>query len=271
MMEQAAYQCTTPMGSHGSDATDVGVKGVFSGLNREYGSDISITDTKQAISDEESDGDSCWIARLCSTDFFQPCSLHESLRKNECNYFCSSCPFKRDALCRHCVQEHTCSNSKAKFFQIRRYMYRYVVHLDDLSKYFDSSGIQSYCINQKKAVLLNPKDPSPNMSGTPVFENKCATCKVPLRPDCQYCCLDCKATRHQGMIIPKTPQSMKKRKRQQEPRIVKRNFNISTSDEFFEVLTKRTLRVNTSARRKGCGRSPQRARKLPCPCRSAFE
>lgn len=260
------------MGSCESETTDVAFKMTDTDLYRSASED-SVYPVDVAVQNslaEQNGGNGCWTSVLCTTEFFQPCSMHASLKKNECNYFCSTCP-ERAALCRHCVQEHQCSSSEGIFFQIRRYMYRYVVHLDDLNQYFDSAGIQSYCINQRKAVLLNPKDSSSNISAAPVFDNQCDTCKVPLRPDCQYCCLDCKATAYSGLIAPQTPMSLTKSKRQLEPRIVRKHMN-----SFFQEESTRDVVVKSSLRKSSAGRVkkqrlPHRARKLLVPQRSVFE
>lgn len=203
-----------------------------------------------------------WIARLSTMEFFHPCSIHADVKKNECNYFCSTCT-DTPALCRHCVQEYQFSDSNEVLLQIRKYMYRYVVHLDDLSRHYDCSGIQSYIINQRKAVLLNPKDVPANVSGAPTFENQCVTCKVPLRPDCLYCCLDCKVAVRGGSIIPQTPQSMKVMKKQ-APRVSKRVSSSSGGSVDTYSPRKRPARDGKPCR-------PVHRKRKCLPTRSALE
>ena len=158
-----------------------------------------------------------WIARLSTMEFFHPCSIHVDMKKNECNYFCSTFT-DVPALCRHCVQQYQCSDSDGIFLQIRRYMYRYVVHLDDLSRYYDCSGIVSYIINQREAVLLHPKDEPSNISGGSGSENQCLTCKVPIKPDFQYCSLHCKAAVPCSSSILQTGQSLETSGKQESRR-----------------------------------------------------
>jgi hypothetical protein len=265
-----SHQGDTPMGSCESEATSVVFRQMEPALPRSISDDSLTTNGlgSERNANEISAKEMCWISRLVTTDFFHPCSIHESVKKNECNYFCSACT-EMPALCRHCVQEHHCCDSDVIFFQIRRYMYRYVVHVDDLSRYYDCSGIQSYCINQRKAILLNPKDASSNVSGTPSFENQCVTCKVPLRPDCLYCCLDCKAAVPSSSIIPQTPPSSKMKKKQ-EPRIVKRKIATGLAGNFAGMYGNGSSMKDSTPRKKRC-RSTHRERKVCSPLRSAFE
>lgn len=71
-------------------------------------------------------------------------------------------------------------------------MYQCVVHADELGPYFDLTGVQAYCINSRRAVLIHPKPPPPTASSQPAFITKCQGCEVPLRPDCSYCSVRCK-------------------------------------------------------------------------------
>jgi len=154
-----------------------------------------------------------WISRLSTTRFFHPCSIHTDVKRNECNYFYSRST-NVPALCKHCVQQNQRSDSDGIFLQIRMYMYRYIVYLDDLSKYYDCSGIQSYTTNQRKAVLLHPKDDPSNIYGRSDFENQCLTCKVPIKPDFQYCSVHCKAAVPCSSSIPQNQQSLGTRGKQ---------------------------------------------------------
>lgn len=148
-----------------------------------------------------------WLWSLLNTDLFHPCPHHATLRKNECNFFCFGCTGSRNdgmALCRHCLVTHTCDGA-VRMFQIRRYMYQNVVHAEDLaSTRYDLSGIQAYCINSKRAILLHPKPAPPTALAAPAFENKCRGCLIPLRPDCMYCSLRCKVDVDFG-LEPATP------------------------------------------------------------------
>ena len=56
--------------------------------------------------------------------------------------------------------------------QIRKYMYQTCVHVDDLQGLCDTSGVQAYCINGKRAVLIHPKVMTPGQQ-CPVFDNTC--------------------------------------------------------------------------------------------------
>jgi hypothetical protein len=167
---------------------------------------------KSESSEEEESRD--WISKMISLEFFQPCDVHHGCRKNECNFFC----LERDAqhqgngfqaLCKYCLDD---PGFNGICFQIRRYMYQNVVHVEDLGKYYDVGGIQAYCINGKRAVLLSPKSPPTNTSAVPAFDHVCRSCRVPLRPDCSFCSLHCKLWNETGKE-PRTPFPAVKRKR----------------------------------------------------------
>lgn len=145
-----------------------------------------------------------WLWGLLNAEMFEPCTHHPGLRKNECNFFCFSCtPDLGRALCRHCLPSHDCPRS-SRIFQIRRYMYQNVVHTEDLTEHYDLAGVQAYCINARRAVLLRPKPPPSTAIAAPAFANNCRGCAVPLRPDCTYCCLKCKVDVDFG-VEPATP------------------------------------------------------------------
>lgn len=232
--------------------------------------------------DDDDDGksqQSSWIMDLCSARFFEPCVKHSSLKKNECNHFCSCCISTHGPMCRHCLAEHRCTsvtNWKQQhgdniMFQIRMYMYKYVVHLDDLNKHFDASGVQAYCINQKKAVLLAPKEASVGSAGIPVFDNRCATCCVPLRPDCRFCSLVCKATNVNNdmvMLVPSTPTSSKKKRRG----LSRQSSQNSELSSFQDVSSSRSVNGMMRGSVLLFGKRPAgRRRKLSTPMRSWLE
>ena len=129
------------------------------------------------------------LERLCEMDFFKPCKVHAHLRNSVLNFFVlDEEPNRQLACCRHSdlVGE---GGARPDLIQIRRYMHRNVVLVEDMATRYDCKGIQMYYINQKRAILLQPKDPS--TSSNPVYENYCARCRVPLRPDCVFCSLSC--------------------------------------------------------------------------------
>jgi hypothetical protein len=232
--------------------------------------------------EKQEEQSSSWIMELCSTRFFEPCVKHASLKKNECNHFCSSCVSTHGPMCRHCLAEHRCTGVTKKhdhqnniMFQIRMYMYKYVVHLEDLNKHFDASGVQAYYINQKKAVLLAPKEASGGSAGTPVFDNQCATCCVSLRPDCRFCSLICKATNADDVIIiPSTPMSSKK-KRQQQQRLSRQSSQNSEWSIFQDASQDPCSSRSYGSLRRGSmlfgSRPAGRKRKLSTPMRSFLE
>lgn len=141
-----------------------------------------------------------WAERLCHTTFFNPCSQHSSkvYRRCECTHFCMDCPDSK-ALCSCCLADH----SNCRTLQIRRYVYRDVVKVQDIQGYIDTSGIQTYTVNHAQAIFLSAKDKT--LVG-PYYRvdssSSCATCHRGLRNGCSYCSLACKLAATQGMTPP---------------------------------------------------------------------
>ena len=208
------------------------------------------TDCEEKSESSEEEESREWILKLISMDFFQPCDVHHGCRKNECNFFC----LERDAqhqgndfpaLCKYCLDDPGFSGV---CFQIRRYMYQNVVHVEDLGMFYDVSGIQAYFINGKRAVLLSPKSPPTNASAVPAFDHVCQSCRVPLRPDCSFCSLHCKVWNETGKE-PQTPFPSVKSKRaltfsvdESDATVVRRNI--------FEPRDRSKSRSGRSLRRE---------------------
>ena len=153
------------------------------------------------------------LAGMCRAAFFHPCPRHPQQKKNESNFYVWS-SYGSFVCCRHCMEEP--SNFHGDLvFQIRRYMHREVVLVEDLSKVRDCRGIQSYYINQKKAVLLSPKEQQAD--STPAFDTTCVTCDVPLRPDCMFCSLICELNAS-GEAVKHCGGKVKPKRRRQENR-----------------------------------------------------
>lgn len=145
-----------------------------------------------------------WLEGLFTSDLFNPCPRHSNVRKNECNFYCLTCTAgQRRGMCKYCLGDHT--ECGGQVFQIRKYMYQTCVHVEDLQHLYDCSGIQAYCINGKRAVLIHPKVMAPGQQ-CPVFDNTCRGCDKPLRSDCLYCSLKCKVDLQYGRA-PRTPQA----------------------------------------------------------------
>lgn len=76
-----------------------------------------------------------WVKILCTELFFNPCNNHENFRKNKEDGFCIDCV---ESFCCNCLSSH----AHHKHLKIRRYVYCEVINRQDLSKFFDCSGIQ---------------------------------------------------------------------------------------------------------------------------------
>jgi hypothetical protein len=156
-----------------------------------------------------------WLSGLFHADIFCPCPRHPGARKNDCNLYCLDCtPGVGRAMCAHCVPAHAAACDAASVLQIRRYMYQNVVHVADLTGMYDTEGVQAYCINQQRAMLLRPKAPAARApggggaggGGGPAFTKRCGGCAIPLRSDCDFCSLQCKVNVDHG-LGPSTPGS----------------------------------------------------------------
>ncbi|XP_077246853.1 protein RGF1 INDUCIBLE TRANSCRIPTION FACTOR 1-like [Tasmannia lanceolata] len=123
-----------------------------------------------------------WLECLLGEEFFNPCLLHETAKKNEKNIFCLDCC---TSICPHCLSLHR----SHRLLQIRRYVYHDVVRVDDLEKLIDCSFIQSYTTNSAKVVFLNQRPQSRPFRGS---GNICSTCDRSLQDPYLFCSLSCK-------------------------------------------------------------------------------
>ncbi|KGN49514.1 uncharacterized protein LOC101204915 [Cucumis sativus] len=124
-----------------------------------------------------------WLRALMSnSNFFTPCGLHHSRRKNEMNVFCLHCCL---SICPHCLPSHR----SHPLLQIRRYVYHDVVRLGDLEKLIDCSYIQPYTINGAKVIFLNHR---PQSRPCKAPSNVCLTCDRILQEPFHFCSLSCK-------------------------------------------------------------------------------
>ncbi|KAJ3689853.1 hypothetical protein LUZ61_019017 [Rhynchospora tenuis] len=123
-----------------------------------------------------------WLeALLGEKDFFSPCTVHESSKRNEKNIFCLDCCF---GICPQCAYHHP----RHRFLQIRRYMYHDVVRVEEFEKLINCSSVQSYTTNSHKVVFLNERPQTSNYR-TP---NLCRYCDRSLPEQYIYCCISCK-------------------------------------------------------------------------------
>ena len=119
---------------------------------------------------------------LVSNDFFHVCEEHPHAKKNDCTFFCITCGSK--PFCQHCLKDH----STHEVLQIRRYVYHDVVKAQDVQKFFDTSGVQTYIINGSRVIFLRDR---PLLKPTKTL-NACKTCKRACRDQFCFCSLRCK-------------------------------------------------------------------------------
>lgn len=210
------------------------------------------------------------LLTLCSAQnqFFEPCRTHSRVKKNECNFFWMSEDLTRTAVCcRHCDRV-TGVEPSGSLLQVRRYMHQNVVLYDDISKEHDCRDIQSYSINQKRALLLQPKW----QNATSTFDTYCSTCQVPLRADCSFCSLYCELTASKDVLdtlVRKAPASSKRKR----PSPAKRKGGSSSGSSSGSGSDDTSFAADvplTAKLAKRVGRRPSRAwsRKLEQPQRA---
>ncbi|KAL1219226.1 Protein RGF1 INDUCIBLE TRANSCRIPTION FACTOR 1 [Cardamine amara subsp. amara] len=123
-----------------------------------------------------------WLEVLLKEKFFNACLEHEDVKKNEKNILCIDCCL---SICPHCISFHT----SHRLLQIRRYVYRDVLRVEDGSKLMDCSLIQPYITNSSKVVFINERPVSRQFRGSGNF---CVTCDRCLQSPYLFCSLSCK-------------------------------------------------------------------------------
>ncbi|WZN65559.1 PLATZ transcription factor [Chloropicon roscoffensis] len=123
-----------------------------------------------------------WLFELVNNDFFHACEKHKHAKKNDCTFFCTTCGCK--PFCQHCLKDH----ETHEVLQIRRYVYHDVVKAQDVQRYFDTSGVQTYIINGSRVIFLRDR-PQPKPTKT---LNACKSCKRACRDQFCFCSLRCK-------------------------------------------------------------------------------
>lgn len=90
-----------------------------------------------------------WLESLLDEKFFVPCYIHEDARKNEKNVFCLDCC---TSVCTHCCPS---IHDSHRLLQVRRYIYKDVLRLDDIQKLIDCSHVQvSSTINHQNHLCF---------------------------------------------------------------------------------------------------------------------
>ncbi|RZC63818.1 hypothetical protein C5167_025565 [Papaver somniferum] len=124
-----------------------------------------------------------WLESLLDEKFFVPCYIHEDARKNEKNVFCLDCC---TSVCTHCCPS---IHDSHRLLQVRRYIYKDVLRLDDIQKLIDCSHVQSYTSNGAKVIFINQR---PQSRPFRVSGNTCSTCYRSLQERYFFCSLYCK-------------------------------------------------------------------------------
>ncbi|KAL6747786.1 PLATZ transcription factor-domain-containing protein, partial [Haematococcus lacustris] len=143
--------------------------------------DIALVQRKSSVQSVPS-----WVELMLDTPFFGPCGVHTHLKKCEATFFCTTCAQQPVGLCQHCI----CQHQGHQVIQIRRYVYCDVVRTTDIQPFVDTTGVQSYIINQAKVVFLNVRPQA--KQGAAGDPDTCHTCARHLREGAAYCSLACK-------------------------------------------------------------------------------
>ncbi|XP_052183398.1 protein RGF1 INDUCIBLE TRANSCRIPTION FACTOR 1-like [Diospyros lotus] len=126
-----------------------------------------------------------WLEGLMAEEtFFAACGFHKRIWKNEKNIFCLNCC---QSFCTHCLSSHP----SHPFLQVRKYVYRDVIKLDDLQSLIDCSYIQPYTLNNAEVIFLHSRTRTRTRlcKGS---DNVCFNCDRILKEPFHFCSLSCK-------------------------------------------------------------------------------
>ncbi|GAB4850108.1 hypothetical protein Ancab_029407 [Ancistrocladus abbreviatus] len=150
---------------------------------------MAIGSSDETIEDNEIDSGKIkpeWLESFLKKTFFDSCSTHQEVRRNECNRYCINCD---TSICLHCVTSGC--HHEHKLLKIYRHVYKDVVPLEEIGQYMDCSKIQPYRCNKSLVVALSPL---PHSGPKPDNLARCVICTRRLvdATAYSYCSISCK-------------------------------------------------------------------------------
>ncbi|KAF5188395.1 Platz transcription factor family protein [Thalictrum thalictroides] len=138
------------------------------------------------VETDDSDLGPPWLKPMIKANYYIPCEVHG----DKCDMFCVDCT--GNPLCSHCSVHH----KDHHIVKIRRFKHHSIIDVNEVQKYMDISGVQTYTNNKNKSVYL--KDFPLRKSNK--FTVTCEICSRRLHYTFRFCSLRCKIERRNSIL-----------------------------------------------------------------------